>query len=116
MTHRYAFRIRAALIVAAAGFATNAAAQSGDALGARLDALEAQVVAAEDIGAIKRLQREYGYYVLPLLVGDRFVGRAEPVFDAKANTLRLLGSWGDTSRIDEALADLAAWLGASIDR
>ena len=63
MTHRYAFRIRAALIVAAAGFATDAAAQSGEALGARLDALEAQVVAAEDIAAIKRLQREYGYYV-----------------------------------------------------
>ena len=62
MTHRYALGIRAALIVAAAGFATNAAAQSADALGARLDALEAQVVAAEDIAAIKRLQREYGYY------------------------------------------------------
>jgi len=29
----------------------------------RLDALEAQVVAAEDISALKRLQREYGYYV-----------------------------------------------------
>jgi uncharacterized protein YcaQ len=57
-------------------------------------------------------KREYGYYVLPLLVGDRIVGRAEPVFDRKAKTLRLLGAWGDTSRLDEALADLAAWLGA----
>ena len=45
------------------------------------------------------------------LVGDRIVGRAEPVFDRKAKTLRLLGAWGDTSRLDEALADLAAWLG-----
>jgi hypothetical protein len=34
------------------------------------------------------------------------------VFDRKAKTLRLLGAWGDTSRLDEALADLAAWLGA----
>ncbi len=38
-------------------------AQSADALDARLDALEAQVVAAEDVAAIKRLQRQYGYYV-----------------------------------------------------
>jgi uncharacterized protein YcaQ len=60
-------------------------------------------------------KREYGYYVLPLLVGNRVVGRAEPVFDAKTKTLRLLGAWGDTSRLDEALADLADWLGASID-
>ena len=28
-------------------------------------------------------------------------------------TLELLGAWGDTSRLDEALADLAAWLGAA---
>jgi uncharacterized protein YcaQ len=57
-------------------------------------------------------KREYGYYVLPLLVGDRIVGRAEPVFDRKEGTLRLVGAWGDTSRLDEPLDDLAAWLGA----
>jgi uncharacterized protein len=58
-------------------------------------------------------KREFGYYVLPLLVGDRIVGRAEPVFDPKTKTLRLLGAWGDTSRLDEAMDDLTAWLGAS---
>jgi uncharacterized protein YcaQ len=63
---------------------------------------------------VPKAKREYGYYVLPLLVGDAVVGRAEPVFDAKTKTLRLVGAWGDTSRIDEALSDLAAWLGASI--
>ena len=57
-------------------------------------------------------KREYGYYVLPLLVGDRLVGRAEPRFDRKTGTLELLGAWGDTSRLDEALAPLAEWLGA----
>jgi uncharacterized protein YcaQ len=58
-------------------------------------------------------QREYGYYVLPLLVGDRLVGRAEPVVDRKAGTLGLKGAWGDTSRLDEALDGLAEFLGVS---
>jgi hypothetical protein len=40
------------------------------------------------------------------------VGRAEPRFDRKTRTLELLGAWGDTSRLDEALADLGRWLGA----
>ena len=61
---------------------------------------------------VPKAKREYGYYVLPLLVGDRVVGRAEPVYDAKTGTLRVLGAWGDTSRLDEALDELAAWLGA----
>lgn len=62
---------------------------------------------------VPQAKREYGYYVLPLLAGDRVVGRAEPRFDRKAGTLELLGAWGDTSRLDEALADLATWLGAA---
>jgi uncharacterized protein YcaQ len=57
-------------------------------------------------------KREYGYYVLPLLVGDRIVGRAEPRFDRKTRKLELLGAWGDTSRLGEALDSLAAFLGA----
>ncbi len=66
---------------------------------------------------VPKAKREYGYYVLPLLVGDRVVGRAEPVFDAGTRALRLLGAWEDTARLDEALAELAAWLGAdSIER
>ena len=61
---------------------------------------------------VPKAKREYGYYVLPLLVGDELVGRAEPRLDRKSGTLELLGSWGDTSRLDEALDELAAWLGA----
>jgi len=59
-------------------------------------------------------KREYGYYVLPLLVGDRLAGRAEPRFDRKAGRLELLGAWGDTSRLDEALGELAVFLGADL--
>jgi uncharacterized protein YcaQ len=62
---------------------------------------------------VPKTKREYGYYVLPLLAGDEVVGRAEPRFDRKAGTLELLGAWGDTSRLDEALEPLAAWLGAT---
>ncbi len=62
---------------------------------------------------VPKAKREYGYYVLPLLVGDHVVGRAEPRFDRKTGMLELLGAWGDTSRLDEALTDLAAWLGAA---
>jgi uncharacterized protein YcaQ len=59
-------------------------------------------------------EREYGYYVLPLLVGDELVGRVEPVVDRKAGTMRVIGAWGDTSRVDEALAPLAEFLGVEL--
>ena len=61
-------------------------------------------------------KREYGYYVLPLLVGDELAGRVEPLVDRKAGTMRVLGAWGDTSRLDEALAPLAAFLGVELER
>jgi hypothetical protein len=38
-------------------------------------------------------KRRFGYYVLPLLYGDRIVGRIEPRIDRAAGTLRVLGVW-----------------------
>ena len=61
---------------------------------------------------VPKAKREYGYYVLPILVGNRLVGRIEPRFDRKTKALEVLGAWGDASRLDEALGSLAAWLGA----
>jgi uncharacterized protein YcaQ len=55
-------------------------------------------------------KREYGYYVLPVLEGDRLVGRVEPRFDRKTGELEVLGAWGDTSRLDEVLEPLAEFL------
>jgi len=62
---------------------------------------------------VPKAKREYGYYVLPLLRGDKIVGRVEPRFDRKTRELEVLGAWGDTSRLDEALADLGTFLGAA---
>jgi uncharacterized protein YcaQ len=38
-------------------------------------------------------RRRWGYYVLPILFGDRLVGRIEPRIDRQADTLRILGAW-----------------------
>lgn len=38
-------------------------------------------------------ERTYGYYVLPVLYGDRFVARFEPGFDKKAKTLAIKNWW-----------------------
>ena len=38
-------------------------------------------------------KRKYGYYVLPMLYGDRLIGRIEPKADRKANTLTVQNVW-----------------------
>ena len=62
-------------------------------------------------------KREYGYYVLPILHGDRIVGRIEPVFDRREKVLRVNGLWWEPGEkpvdLDEPLASLAEFLGAS---
>jgi uncharacterized protein YcaQ len=61
-------------------------------------------------------KREYGYYVLPILRGDRLVGRIEPVFDRRDGVLRVRGVWwedgAEPAPLDEPLASLARFLGA----
>ncbi len=38
-------------------------------------------------------KRRWGYYVLPILFGDRLVGRIEPRIERRAGTLRIAGLW-----------------------
>jgi uncharacterized protein len=61
-------------------------------------------------------KREYGYYVLPILHGDRLVGRIEPVFDRREKVLRVKGLWWEPGEksvdLEEPLASLASFLGA----
>jgi uncharacterized protein YcaQ len=42
---------------------------------------------------VPEAKRRWGYYVLPLLYGDRIVGRIEPRIDRRTGTLRILGLW-----------------------
>jgi acetyl esterase/lipase len=60
---RYPALRRTANVFCLAAVVTGGVLAQDAPLDSRLDALEAQVVAAEDVAAIKRLQRQYGYYV-----------------------------------------------------
>ena len=42
---------------------------------------------------VPEAKRKWGYYVLPMLFGDRFVGRIEPRLDRKTKTLAIVGIW-----------------------
>ena len=62
-------------------------------------------------------KREYGYYVLPILHGDRLVGRIEPVFDRKTKQLSVKGVWWEPGEkpvdLTKPLDDLARWLAST---
>ncbi len=49
-------------------------------------------------------KRRWGYYVLPLVYGDRIVGRIEPRIDRKAGELRVVDFWWEAGfdPLDEA--------------
>jgi uncharacterized protein YcaQ len=62
-------------------------------------------------------KREYGYYVLPILHGDRLVGRIEPVFDRKTQQLSVKGVWWEPGEkpldLTEPLDKLERWLASA---
>ncbi len=67
---------------------------------------------------VPKAKREYGYYVLPILRGDRLVGRIEPVHDRKAGVLRVNGVWWQPGvrpvSLDAPLRRLARFVGARL--
>ena len=65
-------------------------------------------------------KRQFGYYVLPILHGDRLIGRIDPVMNRKAGILRInaiyaeddapAGAW---PAVEAAIGELGDWLGAT---
>jgi uncharacterized protein len=65
--------------------------------------------------------RQYGYYVLPILHGDRLIGRVDPVFERKPRRLTLNAVYAEpdasadaetATAVAGAIAELARFLGA----
>jgi uncharacterized protein YcaQ len=68
-------------------------------------------------------QRRWGYYALPILYGDRLVGKLDAQADYKAGLLHVLALHRDlpfskamTAAVDREITDLARWLDLDLDR
>jgi hypothetical protein len=68
---------------------------------------------------VPKAKREYGYYVLPILRGDKLIGRIEPALDRKNGVLQVHGVFAEPGAsasagpgIAAAARRLAKWLGA----
>lgn len=67
-------------------------------------------------------QRKYGYYVLPVVYGDRFVARFDPAFDKTTRELTIMDWWWEAdvqpdkdmqTALGACLGDFARYLGAA---
>ena len=70
---------------------------------------------------VPEARRTYGYYVLPILEGERLVGRLDPKFHRDRGQLEVKGVWWEQGirptkarlrQLQQALAQLAARIGA----
>lgn len=73
-------------------------------------------------GFVPAAKRQYGYYVLPILEGDRFVGRLDPKLHRDRSELEIKGLWWEPkikptkkrqALLDDALHNLAEFVGAT---
>lgn len=71
---------------------------------------------------VPEAKRKYGYFVMPILEGDRLVGRLNPKFHRERSVLEIKGLWWEPQvkvtktrmcRLQEAVEDLARFLGAA---
>jgi uncharacterized protein len=68
---------------------------------------------------VPKAKREFGYFVLPILHGDRLIGRIDPLFDRRENLLRVNAVYAEAEApadawpsVRRAIDELATWLGA----
>ena len=68
---------------------------------------------------VPKHKRKYGYYVLPILHGDRFIGRVDPEMDRERGALKVNAVYAEPDApkaaggaVAGAIEDLAAFLGA----
>ncbi|GIJ43509.1 hypothetical protein Val02_03950 [Virgisporangium aliadipatigenens] len=65
-------------------------------------------------------KRRWGYFALPILHGDRLVGKLDATADRKAGVLRVNAIHEDApfprAAVDDEIAALAAWLGLDVAR
>ncbi len=68
-------------------------------------------------------KRRWGYYALPILYGDRLVGKLDATADRKEGELRVAAVHQDVpftkairSAVDDEVAELARWLGLEVVR
>jgi len=60
-------------------------------------------------------KRRWGYYVLPILFGDRLVGRIEPRIDRVSRAIRVLGWWWEAGFAPLEAAGFVPPLAAALD-
>ena len=70
---------------------------------------------------VPKEQRQYGYYVLPILHGDRLIGRIDPTMDRKRKLLTVNAVYAEpdapmtqeaAGAVAGAVEELGAFLGA----
>jgi hypothetical protein len=68
-------------------------------------------------------KREFGYYVMPILHGDRLIGRIDPAFDRKGRSLDVKSVYAEPDApadawpaVTAAIQELGTWLGAEETR
>ena len=68
-------------------------------------------------------KREFGSYAMPILHGDRLIGRIAPAFDRKQRILHVKSIYSEPDApaeawpaVNEAMEELVAWLGAEETR